>query len=146
MLGRYRPLDEDVRDARAREIVRIVSLAALSEIADKSPEYGRIVQDGSLPWPIEFFPVANYGTPADRESFSRFVTHVAGCLQAGERLLLHCGAGIGRTGMAATCVLIALGMSLEDAAAAVREAGSGPETEEQRDLVERFAGRKEPAR
>lgn len=47
-------------------------------------------------------------------------------------------AGIGRTGSTAACVLMALGMSTEEALKRVRDAGSNPENALQSGVVEWF--------
>jgi len=60
---------------------------------------------------------------------------MAQALRLGERVLIHCGAGIGRTGMLATCVLMHLGVSRCEATQAVTGAGAGPETIPQEGLV-----------
>ena len=48
---------------------------------------------------------------------------------------MHCAAGIGRTGTLAVCVLLALGLGAAEARAAVRSAGSSPQTAAQEDIV-----------
>ena len=59
-------------------------------------------------------------------------------LRGGESVLLHCAAGIGRTGTAAACVLKQLGLDNDSALARVRQAGSNPENALQSGLVDRF--------
>jgi protein-tyrosine phosphatase len=56
-------------------------------------------------------------------------------------VIVHCGAGIGRAGTTAILVLMALGLSASDAAAAVAAARpmAGPEAGPQRDLVDAYA-------
>lgn len=78
----------------------------------------------------------DFSVPKDRAAFLDLVGSIASGLQAGERVLIHCGAGIGRTGTLAVCVLMALGMSHSEAYRAVRGAGSHPETPEQEELVD----------
>jgi protein-tyrosine phosphatase len=56
----------------------------------------------------------------------------------GQNVLLHCAAGIGRTGTAAACVLKRLGLPVDEALQRVREAGSNPETAVQSGLVNWF--------
>ncbi|GAB3669793.1 protein-tyrosine phosphatase family protein [Ramlibacter alkalitolerans] len=52
-------------------------------------------------------------------------------------VLLHCAAGMGRTGTAA-CVLKALGLATPEALQRVRDAGSNPQNAEQSGLVDWF--------
>lgn len=61
-------------------------------------------------------------------------------LRAGERLVMHCAAGKGRTGTTAACVLIEFGASIDDALqrVAADRPGAGPEVGAQRDLVATF--------
>jgi len=61
-------------------------------------------------------------------------------LNGGEQLLIHCLHGCGRTFLLATCLLISLGMSLDDATKAVADAGSSFESKIQADYVRWFAG------
>jgi len=82
------------------------------------------------------FPVPDYSIPKDREAFLGLVQTVAQGLRSGERVLIHCGAGIGRTGTPAVSVLMALGMAHADAHEAVSDAGSGPETSGQEELAQ----------
>jgi len=62
-------------------------------------------------------------------------------LAGGEHLLLHCAAGIGRTGTLAACILVQQGMSVDDALALVRASRpmAGPEVGPQLDLVRAVA-------
>ena len=63
---------------------------------------------------------------------------LAVALRRGESVLLHCAAGIGRTGTAAACVLKALGLPAQHALQRVRDAGSNPQNAEQSGLVAWF--------
>ena len=71
-------------------------------------------------------------------AFHAAIGQVVDALRGGESVLLHCAAGIGRTGTAAACVLKHLGLPTAQALQRVREAGSNPETALQSGLVERF--------
>ncbi len=59
-------------------------------------------------------------------------------LERGDAVLLHCAAGMGRTGSTAACVLKALGLHRDDALQRVRDAGSNPQNAQQSGLVDWF--------
>jgi protein-tyrosine phosphatase len=62
-------------------------------------------------------------------------------LARGDRLLVHCGAGIGRAGTVAVGVLMSLGLSADEALEVVAASRpmAGPEVGAQRDLVTALA-------
>ena len=74
----------------------------------------------------------------DDDSFEDFLRVLVGHLISGRHLAIHCGAGRGRSGMFAICVLLVLGASLEEASTAASQAKAGPETDQQEDFVRRF--------
>ena len=82
------------------------------------------------------FPIVDYGVPKEREAYRRLILQVVDSLRAGTNVLAHCGAGIGRTGTLAACVLVVLGVPVAEALETVHAAGSYPERPEQLDLVE----------
>jgi protein-tyrosine phosphatase len=146
MPGRSEPLDLVWEHIRADGVQAIVNLAQPAEIRRKSPDYAKALEAGLVPCPVVSFPVKDYGTPDSRETFWELALDVAQRLEAGERILVHCAAGIGRTGSLATCVLVALGETPTAAAKAVRAAGSRPETDGQMDLVAWCAARRNAGR
>jgi protein tyrosine/serine phosphatase len=139
MPGRREDLDEARRWIEEQNVARILSLAPLGEIRKKSSKYGEAIDQGSMR--VEIFPVEDFGVPEDREKFMERATSVAHDLRGGRNVLVHCGAGIGRTGTFACCVLLALGRSLEQAQRDVAAAGSGAETDEQKQLLRWYAAR-----
>jgi hypothetical protein len=139
MPGRSGDLDRDIAEAERRGISRVVCLTPRKEVGVKSRQYAEALRWGTLPWPVDFFPIENRGVPKDRDAFKKFILGLAHELRFGAGLLLHCGEGIGRTGTVAICLLIALGSSPGQAEFAVRRAGSYPERPEQRDLIAWFA-------
>jgi protein-tyrosine phosphatase len=142
MPGRYEAY-EDARQEIARcQIARVVCLAPLTEVKTKSPLYAQAIEATSLPWIQEMFPVADYGIPENRDTFWRLAHRLATALQSGDRVLIHCGAGVGRTGMLAICVLFALGVTADHAHAAVGAAGSSPETSAQQEVISWVATRR----
>jgi len=135
MPGRYDSLSTSVSEIEEKEIDIVISLTSLEEIRQKSPEYANAIDDNSLGFERMEFPIIDFGIPHDSIAFLNLAMNLAGRLKSGENLLIHCGAGIGRTGTLATSVLISLGKNLNESLKTVRNSGSNPETEEQMDLV-----------
>ena len=111
---------------------------AADELAELSPEYHAAIARGSLPFRWLHVPMRNFGLPEDPAAFRRDIAAIARSLHAGDVVLLHCAAGLGRTGSAAACLLKALGMEAGEALERVREAGSNPQNAEQSGLVHWF--------
>jgi protein-tyrosine phosphatase len=139
MPGRYEPLAETLAELRQRRIARLVCLAAPAELDRKAPEYAAALREGTLPCAHSLCAIPDYGIPADSAAFISLAKEIAGRLRQGEAVLVHCGAGIGRTGMFAACALLALGVPLAAARRAVASAGAGAETPEQHAIVDAFA-------
>lgn len=135
MPGRYESWEEFQGHVVGTEINRIVCLAEEEEIKRKSPSYFRAIRSGSIPCPKSDFPIPDFDTPSDRIAFAEFVRLVARDVESGESVLIHCAGGIGRTGIFAACVLHCMGFKEDMAVGLVEEAGSGPETPPQLDLV-----------
>lgn len=138
MPGRFERWTDFLADARKRELALVVCLTPPEEVASLSPAYWRAIAEGSLDFRYLNLPVQNYGVPRDMGDFRRGVDHIAGALKAGDAVMLHCAAGIGRTGTTAACVLKQLGLDREQALQRVRNAGSNPENAAQSGLVDRF--------
>src|SRR5262245_4833085 len=99
----------DAWDAVARlDISAIVCLAPLDEVRKKSPLYAKAIESGQLPCCVQWLPVKDYQGPEDDEAFHRVAVDVANSLRQGKVVLVHCGAGIGRTGMFTVAVLMSL--------------------------------------
>jgi protein-tyrosine phosphatase len=134
MPGRRESFDETVAAIAQCCVTRVVCLAPPDEIAKKSPEYAKALSQ-PVPWHHDPFPIPDYGVPAEPAVFWSRASEIAASLQNGERVLVHCGAGIGRTGTFAVAVAMKIGLSFPDAMEAVTAVGSGPETAAQRSLL-----------
>jgi len=143
MPGRGRDIDADFNDMQTSNIDRIVCLAEKKEIQNKSPEYLKRLKNGLLPFSVKYFPIADYQTPDDKSGFVELIEYIASSLKKGERILIHCGAGVGRTGMVAICVLLRLGLNKDGAVRLVDHAGSGPENAGQKEFIQWFKKRME---
>jgi protein-tyrosine phosphatase len=135
MPARYESWDEFRDQIEITKINRIVCLAEAEEIKQKSPSYFDAIASHLIPCPKLDFPIPDFGTPVDCRAFAECVQLVAGYIESGETVLIHCAGGIGRTGTFATCVLHCLGMKNDMATRLVHRAGSDTETREQSDLV-----------
>lgn len=138
MPGRQERLDDVWAQAHDRAVSAIVCLAPMEEVRKKSPRYAAALESGTAPCAVVPFPVADYQGPDDDGAFRDAITMIADRLRRGDHILVHCGAGIGRTGMFAVGVLMALGSDEREARRRVRAAGSGPEREAQDAALQRM--------
>lgn len=129
------------RALRAVGATTIVCLNQAEEFADRYPAYADWLVT-NRPGRAVWVPIPDLHAP-ELDPAVELVDQLCGRLRAGQRLILHCGAGIGRAGTMAAAVLIDLGSSLEEATARVarHRPMAGPEAGAQRDLLEQLATR-----
>lgn len=130
----------DVEEAmRKTGATTVVCLNQPPEIEDRYPAYvSWLSSDEAAVW----FPVPDLHAP-DVDAAVAFVDALVERLRAGEVLLVHCGAGIGRAGTMAAAVLMALGLPMEDAISVVASSRpmAGPEAGAQLELLVALAAR-----
>lgn len=142
--GRLEPLDLCWQEARRHALAAIVCLVPDDEVLALSPEYHAALALGTTPCEVWRFPIVDFGTPDDRDDFARLLVRAAERIRSGDALLVHCAAGIGRTGMFAAGVLRRLGFDPATAAARARAAGSWAERPEQADALDGLPRPDEP--
>jgi protein-tyrosine phosphatase len=135
MPGRYGVFESERNRIAAEGIDTVLCLTPLDEVERRSPAYATAIELGEVPWQQWLFPIPDFDAPEDKEAFLARIRTSAEHLQRGGKLLIHCTAGIGRTGLVATCLLMALGANRQAALDAVRAAGSRPEAKEQLVLI-----------
>ena len=138
MPGRFGSWRDFERRAQAAGLRVVVCLTPQDEIEELAPDYAAAVLRGEGPYEWVHLPVPNFGVPPDARGFRQAIGRIAQRLQAGDAVLMHCAAGMGRTGSAAACVLKALGLSTEEALQRVRDAGSNPQNAAQSGFVDWF--------
>jgi protein-tyrosine phosphatase len=118
-------------EAAEKGVTQFVILTEYHEIRDLAPDYARLLSSDGLNFSVMRLPIRDFGVPESVPAF-RLATHrIADALQSGERIVMHCRGGIGRTGLVAEAVLIELGVPPAEARSLVAAAGSRCETAEQ---------------
>jgi atypical dual specificity phosphatase len=127
--GRYRSIGEDLAFLRDQGIQVIISLL---ETTLNLQDY---LRESFEP---HHFPVEDFTAPTIAQVTEACRT-IEEALDQGKKVLVHCNAGIGRTGALLACFLVHRGVKPSEAVAEVR--GKRPmslETREQVDMVRRY--------
>jgi len=138
MPGRFEPWPEFQTEARRKAIAQVLCLTPLHEVQRLSPSYMAAIDSGTLPFRWTHLPMLDFGLTSRVDAFRIGIEDAAGTLRSGQAVLLHCAAGIGRTGTVAACLLKHLGLPTAAALQRVRDAGSNPESALQSGLVASF--------
>lgn len=117
----------------------IVCLTEAHELVDRYPDYVDWLRDprhGRAAW----FPIPDLHAPPVDEAVA-ILDAVTSRVRAGEHVVLHCAAGIGRAGTVAVGVLMMLGVDRDEAIGRVAAARpmAGPEVGAQAELVDALA-------
>lgn len=87
------------------------------------------------------FPIVDHGVPGDMNYYRRVATAIDRRLCAGQAIVIHCRAGLGRAPSLAVCALIEGGVHPDEAILRVGRARGRPvpETDEQLAFIRAFA-------
>lgn len=119
----------------------ITTFVNLTRPEDPVPPYMPHAVNGrpGIQW---HFPVPDFGVP-DHQQLTDILATIDTAVTAGERVYLHCRAGIGRTGTVAACWLVKHGLDADQALAAlahkwqvVDKSASEPHTPETSEQVQ----------
>lgn len=103
-------MDDVAAEMTARSVKRIISLTGLAGDLGQVPWPLPRPSTPGCPGPALSFPLKISACPCRLGCFPGLGSRDGrGFLRRGESLLVHCGAGIGRTGTLAACALICLG-------------------------------------
>lgn len=138
-----RELAADVQWIKSWGATTVLSLISEPEMARLGvPELPRVVQDAGLRWahvPIPDFEPPN---PQSMQAWVAEIPHVMSTLARGEKVVVHCAAGLGRTGTVAASLLVLQGLTGDDAIRRVRQVRPGTlETAAQEEFVRTFKPR-----
>lgn len=114
----------------------LVNLVGVREMEARGAVYAADWEAGRVPVSDALhFPLDDYAGPSDARGFARLAHRLAARLKQGGTVAVHCANGMGRTGLLAVAVLMAMGVDRDEAHASVRRAGSGAESQVQREFL-----------
>lgn len=138
MPGRLEPWPRFLAEAAAKGIQEVLCLNPMFEVQRLSPAYAQAIAEGRLPFRWTHLPMQDFGLAAEVASYRAAVDTLAQTVASGGVVMVHCAAGIGRTGTTAACLLKTLGVDTAVALQRVLDAGSNPESALQRGLIDSF--------
>lgn len=135
-----RNLEQDLRRLRDDyHTDRLITLLQAHEFKDlQIPHLLQTVQQYGME--STWFPIEDFGTPVSPWELLDLVHSILETANQGHTTVIHCKAGLGRTGLVTASCLVALGYTPDEAFAQVRASRTGSvETPDQEAFVREFA-------
>jgi predicted protein tyrosine phosphatase len=133
-------LASEIAGLRRLGIGTVVSLLERDEIRELDLiDEGPLCEQNGIAF--SHFPIPDRGVPKSIEALREMVETLSAKVKAGEAIVIHCRAGIGRTGLVAACVMLHLGYPFENIFAPLSK-GRGvnvPDTDMQIAWVQSYA-------
>lgn len=132
-------LEDEIRGYAQFGVTTLVSL--LEETEKKELSLGEEELFAQLQG-IDFvsFPIPDRGVPASNSDFLKLTYNLTARIEQGQGIAIHCRAGIGRSGLLASAILVSSGTPSEEVFAVVSRARSFPvpDTQEQINWFHQF--------
>lgn len=101
-------IELEFKSIAAQKITRVVSLLESTEAAAQGlANEKQLVERSGMQF--VHYPIGDFGVPEDVSKFALFIRQQHEAIAAGEHTVVHCYAGIGRTGIVTTSILLRCG-------------------------------------
>jgi protein tyrosine phosphatase (PTP) superfamily phosphohydrolase (DUF442 family) len=121
--GRSQPYAASLARIIAWEPTLVISLVEEHEFPSGTAAFGASLAENGIRW--RHFPIRDYDVPGSAAPWAAVSRAARSIIDDGGRVLVHCRAGLGRSGMIAARLLVERGMAPEHAIAKVRAARPG---------------------
>ena len=121
--GRSTPYAESVARIIAWQPTLVISLVEEHEFPSGTAAFQASLAESGIRW--RHFPIRDYDVPVSAAPWASVSRAARSIIDEGGRVLVHCRAGLGRSGMIAARLLVERGMAPEHAIAKVRAARPG---------------------